>query len=85
MSDPYQNIVVETQGRVGIVRLNRPQRMNALNEALAAELSRALAALDADSRVGAIVITGNDRAFAAPTSARWPSGTIRRFTPTTTS
>ncbi|HKW81954.1 MAG TPA: enoyl-CoA hydratase [Casimicrobiaceae bacterium] len=65
MSDQYENIVVETRDRVGIVRLNRPQRMNALNDALAAELSRALAAFDADPGVGAIVITGNDRAFAA--------------------
>jgi len=61
----YQNILVETRGRVGVVRLNRPERMNALNDALAAELAAALAAFDADANVGAIVITGNDKAFAA--------------------
>jgi len=61
----YQNIEVERRDRVGIVRLNRPQRMNALNDALAAELARALASFDADENIGAIVITGNDKAFAA--------------------
>jgi len=61
----YENIVVETRGRVGLIRLNRPQRMNALSDALAAELSQALAIFDADPAIGAIVITGNDKAFAA--------------------
>src|SRR6266498_3667006 len=61
----YANIVVETRGRVGLIRLNRPQRMNALNDALAAELSQALAALDGDLDIGAIVITNNEKAFAA--------------------
>src|SRR2546425_4370102 len=60
-----ENIVTETRERVGIVRLNRPQRMNALNEALAAELGVALAAFDADADIGAILITGNEKAFAA--------------------
>ena len=61
----YQHILVETRDRVGIVRLNRPQRMNALNDALAVELGAALAAFDADPGIGAIVVTGNDKAFAA--------------------
>ncbi|HTP45314.1 MAG TPA: enoyl-CoA hydratase [Casimicrobiaceae bacterium] len=61
----YESIVVETHGRVGLIRLNRPQRMNALNDALAAELALALGAFDADAGIGAIVITGNDKAFAA--------------------
>jgi len=61
----YQHILVETRDRVGIVRLNRPQRMNALSDALAAELGAALAAFDADPGIGAIVVTGNDKAFAA--------------------
>jgi enoyl-CoA hydratase len=61
----YQNIIVEINGRVGIIRLNRPQRMNALNDALADELGSALASLDANDGVGAIIITGNDKAFAA--------------------
>jgi len=61
----YRDILVETHGRVGVIRLNRPQRMNALNDALAAELAAALAAFDADGNIGAIIITGNDKAFAA--------------------
>jgi enoyl-CoA hydratase len=61
----YETLIVETRERVGLVRLNRPQRMNALNDALAAELTRALAAFDADPAIGCIVVTGNDRAFAA--------------------
>jgi enoyl-CoA hydratase len=65
MNPSYENILVETRGRVGIVRLNRPQRMNALNDALAAELGVALGALDSDSSIGAIVLIGNDKAFAA--------------------
>jgi enoyl-CoA hydratase len=65
MNPSYENILVETKGRVGIVRLNRPQRMNALNDALAAELGVALGAFDSDPSIGAIVLTGNDKAFAA--------------------
>ena len=61
----YENILVETRERVGLIRLNRPQRMNALNDALAVELGQALASFDADPGIGAIVITGNDKAFAA--------------------
>jgi enoyl-CoA hydratase len=61
----YEHILVETRDRVGIVRLNRPARLNALSDALAVELGAALAAFDADPGIGAIVITGNDRAFAA--------------------
>src|SRR5881409_2272849 len=61
----YANIVVETRDRVGIIRLNRPQRMNALNDALAGELGSALAAFDSDAGIGSILITGNDKAFAA--------------------
>ena len=61
----YQHIVVETRNRVGVVRLNRPKVMNALNDALAIEIGRALAAFDSDPTIGAIVITGNEKAFAA--------------------
>ena len=61
----YQNLLVETHARVGLIRLNRPQRMNALNDALAAELDAALATFDADPGIGAIIITGNEKAFAA--------------------
>jgi enoyl-CoA hydratase len=62
---PFETILVETQARVGLVRLNRPQVMNALNRALVGELMEALSAFDADPDMGAIVITGNERAFAA--------------------
>ncbi len=61
----YENIIVETHDRVGLIRLNRPTRMNALNDALAKELAVALHAFDADDGIGCIVITGNDKAFAA--------------------
>ena len=61
----YENIIVETKGRVGIIRLNRPQALNALNSALAGELSKAIRAFDADDTVGCMLITGNEKAFAA--------------------
>ncbi len=61
----YENIIVETRDRVGIIRLNRPARLNALSDALAVELGAALRAFDTDPAIGCIVITGNDRAFAA--------------------
>jgi len=61
----YENILVETHGRVGLIRLNRPTQLNALNDALMDELGDALAKLDADDAIGAIVVTGNDKAFAA--------------------
>ena len=61
----YENIVVTTQGRVGLVTLNRPKALNALNDALMDELGTALRAFDADEGIGAIVITGSEKAFAA--------------------
>ena len=61
----YENIIVETRGRVGLITLNRPKALNALNDALMNELGEALAAFDADEAIGAIVITGSDKAFAA--------------------
>ena len=61
----YENIAVETRNRVGIVRLNRPQALNALNSALNAELAQAVAAYDADGDIGCILITGSEKAFAA--------------------
>lgn len=62
---PYTHILTETRGRVALVTLNRPQALNALNRALLTELGEALEALDADPQIGAIVITGSARAFAA--------------------
>jgi len=61
----YQNILVETQGRVGVIRLNRPQALNALNKALITELTQAIEAFDTDEKVGCMLITGGDKAFAA--------------------
>ena len=61
----YQNIIVETKGRVGIIRLNRPQALNALNRALIGELIQAIDAFEADDNIGCLLITGNDKAFAA--------------------
>ena len=61
----YENILVETHGRVGLIRLNRPSSLNALCDALVRELGTQLRAFDADKGIGAIVITGNERAFAA--------------------
>ncbi len=58
-------ILVETRGRVGLVTLNRPKQLNALNDALMDELGAALLAFDADEGIGAIVITGSEKAFAA--------------------
>ena len=61
----YENILVEMHGRVGLIRLNRPRQLNALNDALMDELGDALAKFDADEAIGAIVVTGNEKAFAA--------------------
>ena len=60
-----ETIIVERRGRVGIVRLNRPQALNALNATLRNELLGAVEAFDADAEVGCILITGSDKAFAA--------------------
>ena len=61
----YQNILVETIDKVGRITLNRPAQLNALNDALMDELAHALQAFDADATIGAIVMTGSDKAFAA--------------------
>jgi len=61
----YENILVETRDAVGIVTLNRPAALNALCAALIAELAEALDALEADPAIGAIVLTGSEKAFAA--------------------
>src|SRR5919197_6072529 len=61
----YNNILVERRGTVGIVTLNRPQALNALNAELIAELGAAFDDLEGDAAIGAIVLTGNEKAFAA--------------------
>ncbi len=58
-------VLTSVDGPVGIVALNRPEALNALNRQLTAELSEAVAAFDADPEIGALVVTGSDRAFAA--------------------
>jgi len=61
----YENILVETHDGVGLIRLNRPQALNALNAALIAELGQALNDFDQDPKIGAVVLTGSEKAFAA--------------------
>jgi len=61
----YEFIITEVKGRVALVTLNRPKQLNALNPKLMQELGASLAGFDADDGVGAIVITGNEKAFAA--------------------
>ena len=61
----YETILVETHDRVGLIRLNRPKALNALNSTLLHELMDALETFDADEDIGAMVITGSEKAFAA--------------------
>jgi enoyl-CoA hydratase/carnithine racemase len=61
----YENIIVETRDHVGLIQLDRPKALNALNSALMRELGEALIKFDADETIGAIVITGSEKAFAA--------------------
>ncbi len=61
----YENVIVETRGKVGLIRLNRPQALNALNRALMTDLTHALNAFEAEANIGCIVITGSEKAFAA--------------------
>lgn len=61
----YSTLLTEVHGRVGLVRLNRPEALNALNGTLVGELMEALALFDADDQIGAMVIAGSERAFAA--------------------
>jgi enoyl-CoA hydratase len=61
----YETILVETHGRVGLIKLNRPAALNALCDQLMRELATQLAAFDADPAIGAIILTGSEKAFAA--------------------
>ncbi|TDW28667.1 enoyl-CoA hydratase [Cryobacterium psychrophilum] len=61
----YENILLERRGQVGLITLNRPEALNALNDALMRDVVAAAAELDRDPEIGAIVITGSERAFAA--------------------
>ncbi len=61
----YANILVEVRDKIGLIQLNRPKALNALNDQLMDELGDALLKFDADENIGCIVITGNEKAFAA--------------------
>jgi enoyl-CoA hydratase len=61
----FETIIVETHGKTGLIRLNRPQALNALNSQLIGEVNRALDAFEADEAIGCIVLTGSEKAFAA--------------------
>src|SRR6202166_4676377 len=61
----YENLLTEVRGRVGLITLNRPKALNALNDALMDELGVALKQFDSDENIGAIVLTGSEKAFAA--------------------
>jgi enoyl-CoA hydratase len=61
----YEHILIETKGAVGLIRLNRPKALNALCAALIKDLAHALDGFEADDAIGAIVLTGSDKAFAA--------------------
>lgn len=61
----YKNITVEKRGQAGLITLDRPKALNALNAALLAELTKALDEMDKDAKIGAVIITGSEKAFAA--------------------
>ncbi len=70
----YENIIVETRGPVGLVTLNRPKALNALNEALIAELNDALSGFESNREVSVTVITGSEKAFAAGADVKEMAG-----------
>jgi enoyl-CoA hydratase len=61
----YETIIAETRGKVGLIRLNRPKALNALNSQVLADIVAAAKAFDADDQIGAMVVTGSEKAFAA--------------------
>ncbi len=74
MSEKSETVLVETRGRVGLIRLYRPQALNALNSALIRDLARAVDAFEADANIGCMVVTGSDKAFAAGADIKEMSG-----------
>jgi enoyl-CoA hydratase len=70
----YQNILVETRGPVGLITLSRPKALNALCDALVREMGTALDGFESEDKIGAVVITGSDRAFAAGADIKEMSG-----------
>lgn len=81
----FETILVETRGNVGLITLNRPDALNALSDALIAELGTALDTFEADDAIGAIVLTGSEKAFAAGADIKemqarsWPDAYIEDF------
>ncbi len=81
----YDNIIVDTRGKVGVITLNRPKAMNALSAALIEELEQALDGFEADPEIGAIVLTGSEKAFAAGADIKemqaktWPGTYVEDF------
>ncbi|MCO5129901.1 MAG: enoyl-CoA hydratase [Xanthobacteraceae bacterium] len=77
----FEHIIVERKGAVGLVRLNRPKMLNALSFGVFREIAAAIDALEADDAVGCIVITGNEKAFAAGADIKemQPKGFIDMF------
>ena len=66
----FESIIVSTQGAVGIIQFNRPKALNALNSAMVLELNTALDQFESDPAIGAIILTGNEKAFAAGADIR---------------
>lgn len=66
----FENIIVESKGKVGVITFNRPKALNALNSALITEMNSALNAYESDPNIGAIILTGNEKAFAAGADIR---------------
>jgi enoyl-CoA hydratase len=70
----YENILVERRGRVGLITLNRPKALNALSEGLVADVTAALDDFEGDDGIGAVVLTGSEKAFAAGADLKEISG-----------
>jgi enoyl-CoA hydratase len=70
----YETIIVETKGKVGIIRLNRPQALNALNAQVNADMTAAIDAFEVDDAIGCVIITGSEKAFAAGADIKEMSG-----------
>jgi len=74
---PYEQIIAEKHGRVGIIRLNRPDRLNAFNKQMSRELLEAVEAYNQDPDIGAIILTGEGRAFSTGMDVRAGQGETR--------
>src|SRR5215510_8511687 len=77
----FEHIIVETKGAVGVITLNRPKMLNALSFGVFREIARAVDTLEGDAKIGCIVVTGNDKAFAAGADIKemQPKGFIDMF------